>query len=100
MSKPTHKLSSRFGTARSQQSEELSTSSVRPIIAEYDPKKRGVRTELADLVLTKGGQSVQRARAVFAARGERYNGNVVLVYFGGDGGPTHSQAVTALLKDF
>nr|CAD7592853.1 unnamed protein product [Timema genevievae] len=29
------------------------TSSVRPIIAEYDPKKRGVRTELADLVLTK-----------------------------------------------
>nr|CAD7202515.1 unnamed protein product [Timema douglasi] len=79
----------------------MHTSSVRPIIAEYDPKKRGVRTELADLVLTKGGQSVQRARAVFAARGERYNGEcVVLVYFGGDGDPTHSQAVTALLKDF
>nr|CAD7428805.1 unnamed protein product [Timema monikensis] len=32
---------------------QISTSSVRPIIAEYDPKKRGVRTELADLVLTK-----------------------------------------------
>jgi hypothetical protein len=27
--------------------------SLRPIVTEYDPKKRAARTELADLVLTK-----------------------------------------------